>query len=238
MAEYELYYWPVPFRGQFIRAILAYAGKSWNEHDSDDIAAMMERAPAAQPIGFVGPPVLIETASAFALSQMPAIALYLGDTLDLLPSDPQGRALTSKIVNDANDVIDELTLDGGREMWTEEKWAAFAPRMEKWMAIGEAVAVRNGVGREEGGHLLGTLKAGVADIVTATLWHTMAYHFPVIETMLAEKAPLIHGLVRRMQADPPLAKLHADTVARYGDVYCGGDIEKSLRSVVGGRSKR
>lgn len=27
MPDYELYYWSVPFRGQFVRAVLAYAGK-------------------------------------------------------------------------------------------------------------------------------------------------------------------------------------------------------------------
>ena len=33
MSDYDLYYWPIPFRGQFVRAVLAYAGKSWTEHD-------------------------------------------------------------------------------------------------------------------------------------------------------------------------------------------------------------
>ena len=28
MPHYELYYWSVPFRGQFVRAVLAYAGKT------------------------------------------------------------------------------------------------------------------------------------------------------------------------------------------------------------------
>ncbi len=30
--------------------------------------------------------------------------------------------LSAKIANDANDVLYELTLNGGREMWTPEKW--------------------------------------------------------------------------------------------------------------------
>ena len=45
MTDFDLYYWPLPFRGQFIRAILAYAGKSWTEHDSDTIEALMDRTP-------------------------------------------------------------------------------------------------------------------------------------------------------------------------------------------------
>ena len=31
MSEYELYYWSAHFRGQFVRAVLAYAGKTWTE---------------------------------------------------------------------------------------------------------------------------------------------------------------------------------------------------------------
>ena len=33
MSDYDLYYWPIPLRGQFVRALLAYAGKTWTEHD-------------------------------------------------------------------------------------------------------------------------------------------------------------------------------------------------------------
>ena len=60
-----------------------------------------------------------------AIAQMPAIILYLGETLGLMPATPALRALTMKIVNDANDVIDEITLDGGRQMWTEKRWQDF-----------------------------------------------------------------------------------------------------------------
>ena len=36
MADYTLYYWPVPFRGQPIRAVLAHVGASWEEMDAED----------------------------------------------------------------------------------------------------------------------------------------------------------------------------------------------------------
>lgn len=232
MADYELYYWPVPFRGQFIRAVLAYAGKSWDEHDSDEIGQLMSLAPADQPIAFMGPPVLLDTSSGLALSQMPAIALYLGDSLGLIADSAAQRAMTAKIVNDANDVIDELTLDGGRQMWTDAKWDDFVPRLEKWMAIWEATAARHGMTRESG-HLLGTATAGVADIVTSTLWSTMADRFAPIQNMLVATAPLSAGLTRRMQATPSLAALQKQTFERYGQAYCGGEIEKSLRKVLG-----
>jgi glutathione S-transferase len=59
MPDYDLYYWSVPFRGQFVRAVLAFAGKSWNEAGDDAIAALMEGPVAATPVPFMGPPVVI-----------------------------------------------------------------------------------------------------------------------------------------------------------------------------------
>ncbi|EJL34272.1 hypothetical protein [Novosphingobium sp. AP12] len=230
MADYDFYYWPLPFRGQFIRAILAYAGKDWTENDSGAIAKLMEKEPRDQPVPFMGPPVLVDTASGFALSQMPAIALYLGDTLGLMPDSAEGRAVTAKIVNDANDVIDEITLDGGREMWTAETWEEFVPRLRRWMGFWEAIAAKRGLTAGDG-FLLGTDEAGVADIVTAVLWTTMADRFASIAKMLEQTAPLTSALAKRMHEVPALAALKAKAFEQYGDGYCGGEIEKSLRAV-------
>ena len=229
MADFDLYYWPVPFRGQFIRGILAYAGKDWTEHDSDEIGELMARSPADQPVPFMGPPVLIDNAGKFAIAEMPAIAVYLGETLNLLPPSPEGRARSIKVVNDANDVLDELTLDGGREMWTPGKWQDFVPRLGRWMEIWEVTGSAHGL-REENGTLLGSEEPGVADIVTAVLWSTMADRFGVIAGLLADTAPRVAALTRRMQATPRLARLAEDSREKYGDAYCGGEIEKSLRA--------
>ena len=137
MSDYRLYYWSVPFRGQFVRAVLAFAGKTWTEAGDEAISKLMQVTVKKMPVPFMGPPLLIDKKADFAIAQMPAIIFYLGETLNLLPTAPALRALTIKIVNDANDVIDELTLDGGREMWTKNKWQAFVPRLKKWMSFWE-----------------------------------------------------------------------------------------------------
>lgn len=230
MSDFDLYYWPVPFRGQFIRGILAFAGKSWSEHDSDEIGALMGKAPADQPVPFMGPPLLVDGASGFAIAEMPAIALYLGDRFGLLPSSAEGRALSLKVVNDANDVIDEITLDGGREMWTADSWREFVPRLRRWMEIWEATGRAHGL-EADGGTLLGTEAPGVADVATAVLWSTMADRFATIAALLEEAAPRVAALVWRMQAMPALARLAEDSRRDYGDAYCGGQIEQSLRKV-------
>jgi glutathione S-transferase len=232
MSDYELYYWSVPFRGQFVRAVLAYAGKTWKEAGDAAISKLMDAPVSKMPVPFMGPPLLVDKKADFAIAQMPAIVLYLGETLDLMPATPALRALTMKIVNDANDVIDEITLDGGREMWTEKRWRDFTPRLEKWMTFWEETGHRHDL-EARSGFLLGGTKPGIADIVTAVLWSTMTDRFHKIETMLKETAPLTAALTRRIADLPPLAELAAKAQIDYGDAYCGGQIEDSLRKVLG-----
>lgn len=235
MSEYELYYWSVPFRGQFVRAVLAHAGESWNEAGDVAISDLMGAPVKRMPVPFMGPPLLVDKKADFAIAEMPAIILYLGETLDLLPKTPALRAMTMKVVNDANDVIDEITLDGGREMWTEKRWQDFVPRLKKWMSIWEETGERHGL-TAESGYLLGGEQPGIADVVTATLWSTMSDRFPVIGAILGESAPKTAALTRRVAALPPLAKLAAKAREDYGDAYCGGRIEMSLRKVLDAQS--
>ena len=231
MSDYDLYYWSVPFRGQFVRAVLAHAGKTWSEGGDEKIAQLMGGPVADMLVPFMGPPVLVDKKDDVAISQMPAIVLYLGDTLDLLPASASLRALAIKVVNDANDVLDEITQDGGREMWTEKSWHEFQPRLEKWMSFWEELGRRHGL-KADAGFLLGGDSATVADIVTATLWSTMTDRLPPIAPILKRVAPNTAALVERMAATPALARLAADSRKQYGNAYCGGEIEKSLRKVL------
>jgi glutathione S-transferase len=231
MSDYVFYYWSVPFRGQFVRAILAYAGRTWTEGGDAAVSDLMSGPVNGMPIPFMGPPLLIDKKADFAIAEMPAIVLYLGETLDLLPNTAALRALTMKVVNDANDVIDEITLDGGREMWTEKSWRDFIPRLKKWMSLSEETGARHGL-KADSGFLLGGEKPGVADVVTATLWSTMAEHFDAIGKIFEYSAPLTAGLTRRVAALPSLKALAAKARQDYGDAYCGGQIEASLRKVL------
>ncbi|HEX3673745.1 MAG TPA: glutathione S-transferase [Rhizomicrobium sp.] len=231
MSDYELYYWSVPFRGQFVRAVLAYAGKTWDEAGDEAISELMEGPVKKMPVPFLGPPLLIDKGG-FAIAEMPAIVLCLGETLDLMPATPALRAMTMKIVNDANDVIDEITLDGGRQMWTDQRWEEFVPRLKKWMSLWEETGRRHGL-TANSGYLLGGERAGIADIMTATLWSTMTERFKKIATIFKRTAPMTAALTQRIAALPPLADLAAKARDDYGDAYCGGKIEASLRKVLG-----
>lgn len=233
MSDYTLYYWSLPFRGQFVRAVLAYAGKTWTEAGDDAIAALMAGKVRDMPVPFMGPPVLIDHAAGVALSQTPAILLYLGETLDLLPATPAGRAAAIKVACDANDLIDELTLDGGRQMWTAKRWADFEPRLRKWMSFWEETGRRHGLQKTKG-YLLGGDAPGLADIVTATLWTTMTERVPVTRAILEDEAPVTAALARRVSKEPALAALAERAREDWGEAWCGGRIEQSLRRVLAG----
>jgi len=231
MSDYDLYYWSAPFRGQFVRAVLAHAGKNWTERGDDAISKLMGGPVTRMPVPFMGPPLLIDKKADFAIAQMPAIIFYLGETLDLMAAASALRALTMKIVNDANDVIDEITLDGGRQMWTRKRWQDFVPRLKKWMSLWEETGRRHGL-KADSAFLLGGETPGVADVVTATLWSTMGDRFPEIAAMLESVAPMTAALTRRVADLPALARLAAKARRDYGDTYCGGRIEASLREVL------
>jgi glutathione S-transferase len=231
MSDYDLYYWSLPFRGQFVRAVLAYAGKAWTEGGDAANSRLMGGPVKDMPVPFMGPPMLVDRKADFAVAEMPAIVLYLGETLDLMPATPALRALTMKVVNDANDVIDEITLDGGRQMWTEKRWHDFVPRLKKWMSFWEETGRRHGLKRSSG-FLLGGEAPAIADIVTAILWSTMADRFRKIQAILEDTAPMTAALTRRVSDLPPMARLAAQAREEYGDAYCGGQIEASLRKVL------
>ena len=233
MSDYTLYYWSVPFRGQFVRAVLSFAEKSWTETDDATIMKIMDGPIEGMPVPFMGPPILFDKKARLAIAQMPAIILYLGETLHLLPATPALRAMAIKVVNDANDVIDEITLQGGREMWTEKRWREFIPRLRKWASLWEETGRRHGL-RADSGYVLGGREPGIADIVTATLWSTMTERFSKIATVVNEAAPLTAALSRRVSELPALAKLAAKARQDYGDAYAGGEIGASMKRILNG----
>ena len=99
------------------------------------------------------------------------------------------------------------------------------------MSFWEETGRRHGL-QADAGFLLGGESATVADIVSATLWSVMSDRLPPIGKMLNEAAPMTAALSRRISALAPLAALAEKSRKDYGDAYCGGQIEASLRKVL------
>lgn len=231
MSDYTLYYWPIPFRGQFVRAVLAHVSAKWDEVEFDEIIALKGEAPSRQPIPFMGPPLLMDRETGTAIAQLPAILNYLGEKHDLVPHGLMLRSITHKIIADANDVLYEMTRYNGAQMWTAEAWSEFQPRLVRWMSIFEETGRRHNL-RADSGYLLGTQDPSMADFVAAILWGTMTAKLTALRPMLDEHAPAIAGLSDRVFAVPEQSELRSRSDAMYGTGWCGGQIEASLRAVV------
>jgi len=232
MADYTLYYWPIQFRGEFVRSVLAYVETSWTEAGFDEVLAQRAATPGVQLVPHMGPPVLTDHERNIHLSQMPAILAYLGEKHGLLTYDPVLRAMTHKIVSDANDVLYEMTRHNGAQMWTPETWTEFLPRLHRWMEIFEETGRRHGL-TAKSGYILGTEAPCLADLVTMILWGTMTAKLKALRPMLDTHAPAIAGLCDRIAALPSQAELRRNSDAAFGDAWCGGQIEASLRAVLG-----
>ncbi|MFP4450531.1 MAG: glutathione S-transferase [Rhodosalinus sp.] len=232
MTDYTLHYWPIPFRGHFARAALAHAGADWAEAGTEATAEAMDKPVSEQAVPHMAPPLLIDHRRDSAVAQMPAIMAYLGAALDLMPGDPARDALALKAVLDGNDVLDEITRDGGRQIWDAASWEAFEPRLSRWMAIFEETGNRHGL-TAKAGWMLGTGAASLADLAAWALWSPMTRKLPPLRGMLEREVPATAGLVARLEDTPPLARLRERSDAAWGESYCGGQIERSLRAVLG-----
>jgi glutathione S-transferase len=216
MTDYTLHYWPIPFRGHFVRFALAQAGVSWDE-------AMVDPAGADYP--FVAQPLLTDHATGRQLSQTPAILMYLGRTHGLIAEPDE----TLRLICDAMDVLYEITRYHGAQMWDRPAWDAFTgDRLPRWMQVHERIVVAGGV-RADAGFLFGADTPTLADLTLAALWHTMVDKLPGLRPLLQHNAPTVEALVDRIAARPEIATIRAD----WPDMrYCGGQIEASLREML------
>ncbi|NSY41369.1 glutathione S-transferase [Leisingera sp. ANG59] len=231
-ARYQLYYWPIPFRGHFIRYVLAYAGQEWEEPGFDAVAELKNRGVADQPHPFMAPPLLADTRTGTHLSQMPAILMALGREYELLTEPEQ----TLRLICDASDILFEITRYHGALMWDAESWVDFhGNRLPRWMQIHERIVVEAGVSAGKG-CLWGRDRPGLADLVLGALWHTMIDRLPPLRLLLHNNAPVLEGLAGRIAAEPPIAALINDWAA-HEPKYCAGQIEASLLNMLNMETK-
>ena len=223
--RFQLYYWPIPFRGCFVSYLFAYRDVPLLEEASYEANRdLMSRHPSEQDIPYMGPPVIRDLESGRTLSQMPAIVLFVSRELDLVPEDPFDAAMCMKILMDCNDVLMEICRYNGSIMWAREEWVQFrSRRLPRWMQIFEESLRRGSIGREP---------VSFADIGVFALFGNMTRCLPELDADLLNHAPGIHGLCRRIGSQPSLARYVADEEKRYGKLYCGGQIEKSIRKML------
>ena len=223
--RFQLYYWPIPFRGCFVSYLFAYRGVPLLEEASyDDIRRLIAQHPSDQSVPFMGPPVLKDLELDRTLSQMPAIVLYASRELDLLPEDPFDLATGLKVLMDCNDLLMEICRYNGSMMWERNEWTQFrSKRLPRWMQIFEETLTRGFLGKD---------KISFADIGVFALFGNMTRCLPELEADLLRHAPGIHAHCQKVGSQPSLAAYVANDEKRYGKLYCGGQIEESIRKML------
>ncbi len=230
--NYKLYYWPAPFRGDFIRFLLAEAGEKYEEASVKEISDLYSLSVEDQPLPMMAPPFLHDLDRDVFLNQMPAIVMYLSGKLGFLPHDSYKSAICNKLVLDSNDVLIEITNYNGSVMWERDSWRAFRDkRLKRWLEIFEQTGRMFGLGSESG-YILGGDSISTADIVTYALWGTMVRCLPELKADCREHAPHIFRLCQRIETRPNIKQLVEYQEKAYGSQYCGGQIEKSIRNML------
>ena len=223
--KYLLYYWPLPFRGCFVSYLFAYRDVPLQEvADFEEIIDLKDQRPSKQEIPFMGPPVLRDVGSSRSLSQMPAIVLYVSRELDLLPEDPFDQAIGMKVLMDCNDLLMEICRYNGSIMWERDEWINFrSQRLPRWMDIFEETLNRRTIGKD---------LVSFADIAVYALFGNMTRCLPELEPDVRNGAPGIHDLCQKIGSKHSLAEFVARQEQEYGKLYCGGQIEKSIREML------
>ncbi|SHF92728.1 glutathione S-transferase [Microbulbifer donghaiensis] len=228
MLDYKLYYWDLPFRGNFILLLLEEVGAKYERHGASDLYP--ERSLKIKNPG-MAPPYLYECKSKTYFAQMPAILMHLGREYDYLPKRAETHTLALKTILDCNDVLMEITNFNGMAMWQKSNWEEFRySRLPDWMKIFEKTGLEHGL-KDGKGFMLGSTLS-IADIATAALFGTMVYSFPQLNEDLQENAPHIASLCQRVEARPAIKGFLDAQRGQYGNGYCGGQIEQSLRKMI------
>jgi len=238
--DFTFYYWPVPGRGVFIRSLFAYSGVPWTDAPTSEIVGIKNAPFAEQPLPLRAPPFLIDhSAGDAAISQLTAIGNYVAAKVGLLPDDLLKQSLAIKVLCDCNDVLGEIWLangavkkDGDWVMWQKETWDEFRNgAFVNWLKQFEALAIKFGC-TADAGYLLGTPQASLADLSAWSLWATMARCIPELSEPIHEHAPTVMALCDRLEKNEGLAALKKRDTEAWGQQYCGGMIEKNIRSMV------
>lgn len=228
MSEYALYYWDVPFRGIFPQLFLEEVGVKYEWHDASEIYP--EKSLNINDPG-MAPPYLYEVKTKRYLAQMPAILMHLAREYGYLPKRTATLDLALKTILDCHDVLLEITNSYGQKMWDKKSWNEFREeRLARWMMIFEKTGVAHGLKINHGFYLGSSIT--VADIAVTALFGTMIYSFPELSVDLEKHAPNIASLCERIEARPSIRTFLEKQRQEYGRIYCGGEIEKSLRKML------
>ena len=233
-SKFKLYYWPIPFRGNFIRCMLSFCNVQYNDATVAELLELKSADMSSKDTRaiFMAPPLIYDVEEDIFISQMPAIVLYLARKYNKMPTNNNQITITENILLSSNDILAEISKNNGSMMWqNKEEWQEFIDgRFCRWLSILESQATRNGL-RENAGYFFGNNAATAVDIILFALIGTMRAKLPEMIPILLKGCPSVMNLCDRLLEESSNLKLLFDEQAS-NNVYCGGQIEASIRKVL------
>ena len=214
---------------------MSYTATPYSNGSVQELMRLKNLPPSADsPALFMAPPLLHDSESGLYISQTQAIVSHLARKLGMAPDDPDKLTVAEMVVANCNDVLADLSRNNGHQMWSPGEWAEFIHeengRFIKWLRLFECIGVKYGLS-SDAGFVLGTPAATFADTSVFALWAMMERSLPGLSPILRRHAPKIMALCDRLGTNVGLAAFFSSQPA---SPYCGGQIERSIRSVVGG----
>lgn len=230
--KYKLYYWDIYFRGDFVRLIFEDAGIEYDDAPVSELLKIKSMPVSEQPFPGMAPPFLHDIEENAFINQMPAVVNYISHKLGYTANDIVKDSHALKLVLDCNDVLAEITNLNGSEMWTHDKWKEFRTvRLKRWMEIFEEFGNKYGL-KSDSGTMLGTSHLTFADTSTYALFGTMTRTIPELKEDLKKHAPNIYALCERFSERKNIQSYLNEKYKTWGNLYCGGQIEKSIREMI------
>lgn len=230
--RFTLLYWPLSFRGEFVRILFAYTETPYTNGSFADIKARRSipfnelREPT------LAPPFVHDAKHDRWLSQTPAIVPYVAQELGLWPADSWESAKTQKILCDAQDVMAGISRNNGSQMWTREEWESWRDgRFVAWLEVFERTGAVHGL-TENAGTMLGSETPQAADLITYAVFGTMLRCLPELRPHLEKHAANVIKLCDRLGKDARIEALVKERTETVGTTYCGGQIGKSINDML------
>ena len=98
-AGWELHYWPLVGRGEFVRLLFEEAGVPYKELNDTEILSKIYKFKTVEQSGFPNFALPVIVKGDFRLSQTPTICKYLGDKFGLAPSEEEDDAWHADQIN-------------------------------------------------------------------------------------------------------------------------------------------
>ena len=228
----RIFYWPVPFRGNFIKLLLEDANVPYSVASPKEVSRLVNLEISEQKLAGMAPPYLADEKNDIFLNQTLVIMQYLAKRYGYEPEDQQKCLIAAKVTFDCLDFMSDLTQANGTKMWEYSDWQIFRnERLPRWLEIFEAIGKKHQL-KPHSSYLLGTKDPTYADISVLALLATIQQCLPELLTNIKAHAPHISSLIDRLSRRARIKVFLDRQKQALGNLYCGGDIERSIREMI------